>query len=479
MSKKRKLIIIATIIITLILALIGVSKAITYRNFYVSSLETRENSEGKGETIFCLARGKSLGGTFAQSCVINIGGYPDNVIKPESGKTISNEVAGEIKGTTAYKFTESYPNTRTSVTDKGNAKLAYICYKARGENVYHTYSYAQNAMWKYFKTWMAYCGQKLEVPNMFKYNSSPAVSSYANSVISEAEDYYKALEGKYGIEVVNSDAKIKEITEVIENTDNIENEESTPITRITKYYVGPFKVNITSKKFISSISEEPIVGIDTKNVKGYLGIAKKVNGEIYDNLDTSTAKDGFYIVLDATEEGVNPNQEFKLKYKVLKVKAAIKLYYYSGGASSQQQIAVVNTSKGIQNVTIEFGIKDINKDKDVSIQKYIIETGKFNEDTYTFDNDSTKLGNDRENRYTDTNAKQVEEGIYKGVIAISDNNINGKSSPYKVKAPVRINPEDYVVYKITAYNNGPEKQQIEIRDRIEKPGKLIRDFSKL
>lgn len=501
MSKKRKLIIIATIIITLILALIGIAKADTYRNFYVSSLEKRETKTGDGESIFCLARGKALGGQFIQSCIINIGGFPDGVIKPKEDEKLPNEVKGTIKGTTAYKYTESDTNGRTTITDKGNAKLAYICYRARGENVYHTYSPAQNAMWKYFKTWMAYCGKELKVSDNFKYNSSPAVSSYADEVINEAEEYYKVLSGKSGIKIINNNAKVIEFeeeikntenTENIENTENTENEENTTIKRVTKYYIGPFRVNITSEKFINSVTEEPIVGIDTSGVIGYLGIAKEAKGEIYAKLDTDTAKKGFYIVLDATKEGVNQNQEFKLKYKVLKVKALIKLYYYDKGAASQQQIAAVHTSKGVQEVITEFSI--IKKDKNVSIQKYIVETGEGRinqnsnnpeESNFTFSAKSKKIGEDRKNRYATMSSSGEEEGIYKDVKAIKDikaittSNINGKSSAYKSLAPVKIEQGDYVVYKITAYNNGPEAQQIEIRDRIEQPGKLIRNLYKI
>lgn len=438
MSKKHKLIIIPIIIIISILIWIGISRAVTQKYFSVYSLETREKSDGTGESIFCLARGKNLDGTFNQSCVVNFGGYNDGIVT-------NTDITGDtgIKGTTAIKYTESNTNNRTSVTDKGNAKLAYIFYKARGENINHTYSTAQNGVWKYFKTWMDYCGKKLNVSDTFKYNSTPADSSKATAVINEAEEYYQALTGQIGIKVVTKDSSEHKVGD--------------------KNYIGPFNVQTTSD-FITEI-----IGI--QGVSGYQGVATKVGGDLVDNPDY---KNNFYIVINADSE---TNQTFTLKYRVLHIKALMELYYYSGGASSQQQIAVVNTAKGSAFLTTEFKLKNV--DKDISLQKYIVET--FSQDDFTDDgtaltvDNSTYNDTDRVNRYATASSVSTEEGIYKyvnsDVVKASE-----ESKSYKTNNPVKIQPGDYVVYKITAYNNASSKLGFHIRDRIDTEGELIRSL---
>lgn len=425
MNRTKKIIISSLIFLITAFVLIGISYNATTKKFNIPSLAYRENKNGV--TVFCLQKGALLNAELTPSHTIQIGG---------EGKGVDY----------AYNTT-----TKKSNKNARNAKLAYICYRAstEGVNTYnHGSSNTQCAIWYCWNTWMSYCGEGIGVPQRFAINSknnlTEAQVKKAKDILASAQEYYETVYEGANIKVKKSEAR------VIDNSD------------YDYIYVGPFKV-IESTRFID------LQRVDRKeNETGCIGIATREGGERETGVDYHN---NFYLMFDRNNKKNKVNYQFNFIYKINKINANLKLYYYNGAGSTHQNVAEVTTELIPVEQTIEFGLTTQNQKEELSLQKYIVETGS------EFSNGKINgtYFNDRANKYADSSLVDGEEGIYKYTNSTQPQIADSIEKSYaKTNNPVKINAGDYVVYKITVYNDCPSAVSYHIRDRIDALGELIR-----
>ena len=379
--------------------------------FDVDSLSERQNdTTGKGESVFCLNYGASIDctGTLNQTIKIN-------------GK-------------------EATSGTKKS-SDKSNAKIAYIAYVARTEYVEagnHRSSKTQNAIWYYFPTFYNYNKSRLNISDKFK---TSTVGS-PNSVINDAEEYYKYLEGDKKVKLNASNIKTYKVDN-LEGKNNIKNKLSGCVL------IGPFSVSNTNTKFIKN----DYTIKDNNGKKVSVITANDYNSDKYKTSFTCKFGESYYIIDELESQ---TDKEYVVDYSVVQYNATLKFFSTPSGYQN-----ILTTNAQVSSKKLQIGLP-VNS-PEMSLQKYIVEYGsnftKTNNNITTAG--TTRLGASRESR-------NAQDDSVNKIAKLGENEIIAEGS-IKYGDPVLINENDYVVYKINVYNSSTSKdsESILVHDYIE------------